>query len=684
MSTLNMNRIDLFYTAQTAEPRIPPPYFSIFKQILTQIQISNDQTELDDLARKLYVLILDISKTVTPFESKKLLILASTFFDVIDSLNSMDIQYILSTYKQLATLYIQEQKFSEAKTVLSQVMNIYKKLNELFMIDHMDQTSPEWQEIQSILHLWHFLPDGVLSDYPATMQNTPDELQKEFFYHAFHGNLSQSLVTYLWKCWAIDSPLNEKDKLGNTLLFYAAISGQESFITLITSTLFFRSMSPVLKSEHDHSERKGRVLRLWTRAMMAKETGDLQSACLYYTKLNQLLDPDQTQSASITGSDHYLLIHSCLMLAQLHDHKNHSHLRKQYLEKFFTHYSTLEKKSIHTTIDPFDLLIQRAKNMDVYGLQQPKSVAFSTQGEELAKQYGFDCIETEGGGACFFHAILDQLKQQKSQAALIKNDAYHTSDTLREFAIAHMTKHADHYLTSLEDNNIQQYLERAKESDYWADHQLILALARTLNLTIVILSTKQPDPIIIKTANAVATVFLVNHDNIHFESLIKNPAYKPTASIEALLEEENVDAFVPIHPEPLPVQSVAPLQNTSSPEPPKSLSKQLESADDHSASDAGGQDVNGHQTLDGTAPKKNTKKATSRLFKPTRETQTKTKSIKKPQDNGLHHLINFCLFDKSSALQYEEDSPVSTELLNSYFSSEPLSKKPKRGRHPLT
>ncbi len=675
MSILNQNRIDLFYTAQKAEPYIPPIYFSNFKQILAHIQISNDQTELDEHARKLYVLILDISTKVTPFESKKLLILASTFFDVIDALNSMDIQYIFSTYKQLAFLYVQEQKFSEAKTILTQVMTIYKKLNEILMIDQMDQTSSEWHEIQSILHVWHFFPDGILSHYPETLQNVSHELQNKLFYDAYHGNLSQSIVEYLSKCCSIDSPLNEKDKFGNTLLFYAALNEKESFLRLITSMLFFRSMPLVLKNDHDHSERKGHVLRLWTHAVRAKETGDLSSACFFYTKLYQLLDPHQTPSASITHSDHYLLLHSCLMLAQFNDHKNNSHLRKHYLEKFFTHYNALEKKSIHTTIDPFDLLVQRAKRMDVYGLQHPKSVVFSKQGEELAREYGFDCINTAGGGACFFHAVLDQLKQQKSQAALIKDDAYHTSDTLREIAIAHITQHADHYLASLEDNSIQQYIEHAKESAYWADHQLILALARTLNLTIVIFSTKQPDdPIIIKTTNAIATVFLVNHHNMHFESLIKNPAYKSTTSIEALLEEVNVDAFVPIHHEPLQVQPAAPLQNTSSAKSPKSLSKQCGSDAYHSTADAGRKDKNGPKT----APEKKVKEATTQLFKSTREKQTKKKSDEKPQDNGLHRLINFSLFDKSSALKSQEDTTASVALLNSYFGNEPLSKKPKR------
>lgn len=665
MSTLNENLIELFYTAQKAEPSIPPMYLCEFKNILTEIQSSNAQIELDEHARKLYLLILRISKTVAPLESKKLLILASTFFDVIDSLNSMDIQCILSTYKQLAILYVQEQKIFEARTVLTQVLTIYKKLNELSIIDSMDQASPEWQRIQSILHIWHSLPDGILSHYMwhslpygilshylATLGNSSNELNLKLFYDAYHGHAPMDLVECARKLWTQDNPLNAKDKFDNTFLFYAALRGQESFITLITSMLFFRSMPAAVKNYHDNSERKGHVLRLWTQAMIAKENGDGPSAIFYYIGLTQLLGSNQTQSVSLTPSEHYLLIHSYLLLAELYDQKNDAYFKKYYLDQFFTHYRTLEKLSIHASIDPFDLLVQRAKKFEVYGIQQQKSVVFSKQGEELAKQYGFDCLETEGGGACFFHAVLAQLKQQKSQAALLENDTYHTADTLRESAIAHITKHSGRYIPSLKDNNMQRYIEQARKLDYWADEQLILALARTLNISIVILSTVQPDPIIIKIANARTTVFLVNHDNIHFENLIKNPTHIPSASIETLLEKVNIDAFAPTYDEPFYVESVASLQNSSSPESqPENLSKQLVPVEG-SSSDT--------------------------RHKSTKDKQTKAKPIKKTRDNGMHNLINFCFFDKSSALQSTESSDASIDRLDLCFHNAPLSKKPKR------
>jgi len=139
---------------------------------------------------------------------------------------------------------------------------------------------------------------------------------------------------------------------------------------------------------------------------------------------------------------------------------------------------------------------------------------FISQSESLvseAKKWELTCKDMKHDGNCFFHAIADQLTLRTEKKA-------ETHVTLREKAIDHILGNSNVYKNFIdEDFNI--FINKNVENRAWADNVMITALARTLNVTIVILRSDHAHPTIIKQQKPSATLYIGYEVGSHYQSL---------------------------------------------------------------------------------------------------------------------------------------------------------------------
>lgn len=156
--------------------------------------------------------------------------------------------------------------------------------------------------------------------------------------------------------------------------------------------------------------------------------------------------------------------------------------------------------------------------------------------KQQAKEFGFKCIPTQSDGNCFFYAILDQLKICKypnaDQLDAIK---------LRQRAVQYIIDNLDLYKDFI-GVDLSEFILKISKGGAWADHVIIQALSRALNINIVMIRDDGADPTIIKQLNAICTVYLGYEVEWHYQSLHKDPAVKPQKDIETYLSEAEIDS----------------------------------------------------------------------------------------------------------------------------------------------
>lgn len=472
---------------------------SDFDEILDRILLSNDQTELDYHAYKLGLFFL-ANKPDDTSNSKKWLILTLDFFRTIHSHRWEDWRAILITYQHLAVLDIKGREFRNAQTTLDLALNLYKMLDRDANVFENDEEHVTWRAIQKI-------QDRL---YP---------------------------------------------------------SNYDVFVT-----------DPSIKA-------------LSIKAKIARHNHDLPVAIKSYELLNHFFQNGGLK----TRFDNYFYLYSCLILAQLYNQQDLQKNATISLKKFFIHYKNVKNKLLHQHVDPYGILQQSAeylaKNyiepielatsvsvptlvslkaleseeaLDEEALDQELALSASRQmGKNLARQYGFKCVNAPSDGACFFHAVHTQLMLSNRHLSVAKKKMLLTPDTLRKAAVDYIQEHADFYTPFLMPESVSDYLNKASQTSYWADEHLITALSRVLNINIVTLSTEQPLPHIVKRRRSTATIFLINHQNIHFEGLMPDSEIKAPLSILDCLQRADVDTVMPIQNKTIKTQHLKKSKNNS-------------------------------------------------------------------------------------------------------------------------
>lgn len=103
-----------------------------------------------------------------------------------------------------------------------------------------------------------------------------------------------------------------------------------------------------------------------------------------------------------------------------------------------------------------------------------------SNGQELYfEQKLYKTIFVPKDGACFFHAVCDQL-----QFGQITN--FHNSQSLRRFACKKINDNWNHLKEFIETNQKEEYLKNITNEDFYADHHLIQSTADTLQINIKI------------------------------------------------------------------------------------------------------------------------------------------------------------------------------------------------------
>lgn len=141
-----------------------------------------------------------------------------------------------------------------------------------------------------------------------------------------------------------------------------------------------------------------------------------------------------------------------------------------------------------------------------------RSSSIAGQLRTQAAFYGVDVQDVPGDGNCFFHAIADQLVRQGYSSL--------PHEELRIHAASFMVEHQSEYREILDalEGGSETYMHSMFSDGIWADEPIINALARALNLTIVVVRSDGAAPNVIN-AGCEKKLFVGYHVGLHYVSL---------------------------------------------------------------------------------------------------------------------------------------------------------------------
>ena len=137
--------------------------------------------------------------------------------------------------------------------------------------------------------------------------------------------------------------------------------------------------------------------------------------------------------------------------------------------------------------------------------------------EEQAKQFGFLAIDVKPDGNCFYNALSKHTKE--------------TPEKLREIAIERLKSRSSYYQQSIE-GSFEHYINDHTKNGIWVEEPIIAALARSLNITIVIIQSNGNEPKIYKPHESKMTAYLGYINNLHYRSLHIDKSIEATKNIE--------------------------------------------------------------------------------------------------------------------------------------------------------
>jgi hypothetical protein len=161
-----------------------------------------------------------------------------------------------------------------------------------------------------------------------------------------------------------------------------------------------------------------------------------------------------------------------------------------------------------------------------------KKIYQTRQLQQEAKQFGYDCRDTQHDGNCFFHAVVDQLTLQG--LSILGSDP----QELRATAMNYILNHLDDYKSFLDEHygDINEFIGQNIDMGTWADHLIISALSRALNINFVIIRSDGAAPTIFKHTQPIATLYLGHEVGQHYQSLIENKLIPKTKWIKPYMD----------------------------------------------------------------------------------------------------------------------------------------------------
>ena len=147
------------------------------------------------------------------------------------------------------------------------------------------------------------------------------------------------------------------------------------------------------------------------------------------------------------------------------------------------------------------------------------SSAFANNLHLQAGHYDFTVQDVPGYGDCFFHAMADQLSIRGIHPGI-------SQEMLRERAASFMVEHQEEFkpfIEALAQDGPEAYIQRAYEKGEWADDPVITALARELNITLVMIRSDGAYQAPINEVAGQPRVYLGYYVGLHYVSLRGEP-----------------------------------------------------------------------------------------------------------------------------------------------------------------
>lgn len=166
-------------------------------------------------------------------------------------------------------------------------------------------------------------------------------------------------------------------------------------------------------------------------------------------------------------------------------------------------------------------------------------------GKEAAALYGYIPHETKNDGSCFYHAI---------SYLLSTKDFTNSPENLRKLACDYISERKDFFGQFMdEDLSIDAYILHQRQQTSWADHQITVALAHVLEFNIVTLCAIKNNGKVNVSTNVVKihnnvneTLFILNINNIHYESLERNEFLKPQKLLGNVVQVSDIATSIPL------------------------------------------------------------------------------------------------------------------------------------------
>lgn len=171
--------------------------------------------------------------------------------------------------------------------------------------------------------------------------------------------------------------------------------------------------------------------------------------------------------------------------------------------------------------------------------------------EELPEKWGLTPVEVSRDGNCLFYAISHQISLNQRFFA-----SQYTHQTLRALAVSHLSQNKETYKNfySMPDSrkehfSLDQFMDenfqKLSQNEVWADDYSVLALARELNVTIVIIPTNiKIQPTIFKSKNSICTFYIFYENGAHYQSAVIQDIVKVENTIGSLVADTLVDNAV--------------------------------------------------------------------------------------------------------------------------------------------
>lgn len=140
-----------------------------------------------------------------------------------------------------------------------------------------------------------------------------------------------------------------------------------------------------------------------------------------------------------------------------------------------------------------------------------------------AQRRGFFVQDVARDGSCFFHAVADQLHYLHiNNLAEVSDLQELTVEQLRQRAVLHIIKNQTDYqefFDKTEGKDFNAFVAKLKEGGVWADHVIIQALSRALNINLEIMRSDATPPTKIEQPNARDWLHLGYIVGWHYQSL---------------------------------------------------------------------------------------------------------------------------------------------------------------------